>query len=156
MKKNTILHSLHRGFTLVEMMITVAILGILAAIAVPGYQNYVEKGQLADAKRAATALRQDFETARLQRPRAFQTRAGFETEFDNAKNRNIQGEVNNLYNFNVSYHPTDANAVPTGFSLSITPKRSSKKYGLTMNMAGKIEKCDYANGTLSTSSCEKF
>jgi len=37
------------GFTLVEVMITVAIVAILAAVAMPSYQNYVRRGQLSDA-----------------------------------------------------------------------------------------------------------
>ncbi|MDE2203449.1 MAG: type IV pilin protein [Burkholderiaceae bacterium] len=53
-----------RGFTLVELMITVAIVGILAVIAYPSFTSYIQKSRRADGKAALLAAAQKMEQYR--------------------------------------------------------------------------------------------
>ena len=50
-------HSVQRGFTLIELMIVVAIIGILAAIALPAYQDYTVRSRVSEMLLAGSSAR---------------------------------------------------------------------------------------------------
>lgn len=109
-----------RGFTLIELMVTVAIIGILAAIAYPAYTQYVQRSNRANARALlldnVQFLERNFTTAN----RYDQTSAG--VAINSAALPRTQSPVNGAAKYNITVAMGAAPAQT--FTLSATPTGS--------------------------------
>lgn len=114
------------GFTLIELMIVVAIVGILAAVALPSYRTYIERGDRASARAALLEAQQFME-------RYYATSNTFVGAVLPARFASVPAE-SPKYNIAVT---TDA-AKPNIFTLTATPINAVNKCGnLTLEHTGK-------------------
>ena len=105
-----------RGITLIELLVVVVIVGILAAIAVPLYTNYIQRARRVDAKTALEQVRAAQEMWRAEKG-AYAT--------DTAALLNTMGApsatIGNYYTWNFSVQTSTsytAQAIPNGSQIS--------------------------------------
>lgn len=84
------MNTAQKGFTLIELMIVIAIIGILAAIAIPQYQNYIARSQFSE----PLTLLNGVETAaqeKIDAGKAFSASTGAPTSADNVLGVQLTG-----------------------------------------------------------------
>ncbi len=109
-----------RGFTLIELMIAVAIVGILTAIALPAYQNSVKKGHRTDAKTALIGFAQAMERHYAANFSYTGAAAGGDTGAPAATTFSAQSPVSEESGL-VVYNLTIASADASSYTLRATP-----------------------------------
>jgi type IV pilus assembly protein PilE len=117
-----------RGFTLIELMITMAIVAILAAIAWPSYQQHVRKGRRSSAK--ATMM----DIANREQQYLLANRAYADKATLTAAGYTVPSDVSAFYSWDVTAPP---GAVPPVFTITFTGTGAQASDGaLTLDQAG--------------------
>ncbi|MFO0452920.1 MAG: pilin [Pseudomonadota bacterium] len=119
---------LQKGFTLIELMIVVAIIGILAAIAIPAYQDYTIRSQVSEGLTLAAAARTAVSEAFTDNGTAPATRleAGMtENATDTSGNYVTEVAVDNG-TITITYG-NEANAAINGGTLVLTPYQTADR-----------------------------
>ena len=134
------------GYTLLELMVVIAILAIIAAFAIPSYQNYIEKANLAEAKQQMLSFRQSVEAQKLVNPRASLA--------------DILRDTTNVPALNSTQKYTFSRMIENKkMYLQAVPKINGHKYGIWIDSDSSVYRCTGLTGSATAtkpSNCEAF
>lgn len=114
-----------QGFTLIELMIVVAIIGILAAIAIPAYQDYTIRAQVSEGMSLAAAAKAAVAESFLNTgvPPADRAAAGMTANAADTSGKYVES-VNVADGVITMTYGNEANAQIDGLTLTLTPYES--------------------------------
>jgi type IV pilus assembly protein PilE len=127
-------HATCRGFTLVEVMVTVVIVAILSAVALPAYTNYVTQGRIPDATATLSAKQ-------VQMEQYFQDRRTYEGA------PACNDESHKYFGFSCS------EATATAFVLEASGTGSMDGFRYTVNQRGAKATPGVPSGWTSSTTC---
>jgi type IV pilus assembly protein PilA len=130
------MHRPNSGFTLIELMIVVAIIAILAAIAIPAYQDYVIRTQVTEGLTLADGAR--LEVWNFYAQRGTLPKDNFSADLPSAtsiKGKYVSSVLVNIGVIEVTFSGPRANQAIIGGKISLTPAIASATSGLIWTCA---------------------
>ena len=136
------------GFTLVEMMIAVAILAILSVIAIPSYNRYIERGYQSQAHAELVAINSAFKTQMVKDPNCKTVRI---KKNPNCKTDEIKTELDDFISsykghkdladkYQYSAEMIDA-STSRAYRLKAIPTKTGYTLSVWMDSLGNVYKC---------------
>ncbi|MDF7675909.1 PilX family type IV pilin [Neisseriaceae bacterium ESL0693] len=133
------------GFTLVELLTTIIIIGVLAGIAWPSYSRYVEKGDLAEAKTILITVNQEILNQKVAQlgdvNNTGLSKDDIETKYIQPKISSIQQSSSVPPKYTIGIACDNDEACSSNYHLYAKPERSGYRKNLWMNDLGEAYTC---------------